>query len=242
MKRLLISGCVVIASALAQVPSTKEAVSPAEREAHWRQDLQALSAGLKAPGIKIAGGIATRGQKDFADLYPNFDAEVASIEEAIPNLSDAELYLRLLHLIASAHIAHNTIDIPLGMGFLIRLPLDFHWFADGLAVSAATADYQELLGARVLSIGGRTPEQFLTDLSPYTGHSNSRDDRFACDALVLRYRSQYRIEGAHPEKGMIRNRNPLMRRLFCFRDNVAAGLMHPPTLPLPAERRGQTLA
>jgi hypothetical protein len=53
-------------------------------------------------------------------------------------------------LIASAHIAHNTIDIPLGMGFGNRLPVDFQWFPDGLAVSAATADYRQLLGARVL--------------------------------------------------------------------------------------------
>jgi hypothetical protein len=38
--------------------------------ARWHQDLQILSAGMKASGIRIAGGIATRGQKDFAVLYP----------------------------------------------------------------------------------------------------------------------------------------------------------------------------
>jgi hypothetical protein len=172
MRTTFLLCCTLIGSAFAQSADSSKAVSPAEREAHWRQDLQALALGLKAPGIKIAGGIATRGQKDFADVYPNFDTQIASIAEAIPNLTDPELYLRLTHLIASAHIAHNTMDIPLGMGFLVRLPIDFRWFADGLVVNAATADYQELLGARVRTIGGKAPEQFLTDLAPYISYEN----------------------------------------------------------------------
>jgi hypothetical protein len=149
-----------------------QAPSSGDRDAHWREDLKALASGLKAPGIRVAAGIATRGQKDFADVYPNFDTEVALIAETIPHLTDAEMCLRLVHLIASAHIAHNTVDIPLGMGFLIRLPVDFHWFADGLAISGATSDYSALLGARVLGIGGKTPEQLLSDLTPYISYEN----------------------------------------------------------------------
>src|ERR1700679_4116835 len=143
----------------------KEGTPPAEREARWKQDLQALSAGLKAPGFRVAAGIATRGQKDFADVYPNFDTELASIAEAVPNLTDAEVLLRLMRLIASAHIAHNTIGITLDTGSVARLPVDFHWFADGLAISGATSEYSALLGARVMSIGGKTSQQFLTDLA-----------------------------------------------------------------------------
>jgi hypothetical protein len=81
-------GGVAIASVLAQ-----QAPSTAEREAHRLQDLQALASGLKAPGARVAAGLATRGQKDFAQVYPNFDTEMASIREAIPHLSDAEIYL-----------------------------------------------------------------------------------------------------------------------------------------------------
>ena len=47
--------------------------APSQRELNWRQDFQTLSAAMKASGIRIAGGIATKGQKDFARLYPNFD-------------------------------------------------------------------------------------------------------------------------------------------------------------------------
>jgi len=175
MRPTLILFYLLTATAFAQSPDAPQTVSPAEREAHWKQDLQTLSAGLKAPGIRIAGGIATRGQKDFPEVYPNFDADLASITEAIPKLTDAEIFLRLMKLIASAHIGHNTIQLPTGMGFLNRLPVDFHWFSDGLAVSAATSDHTALLGAKVLGIGGRKPEQFLDDVTPYLSFENDTE-------------------------------------------------------------------
>jgi hypothetical protein len=56
MKVSVFVGGAIIASALAQ-----QAPSPAEREAHWLQDLQALSSGLKAPGVRIAAGIGDSG-------------------------------------------------------------------------------------------------------------------------------------------------------------------------------------
>ena len=143
----------------------------------WHQDLQALSTGLKAPGIRFAGGIATRGQKDFAVLYPNFDREIQSIEADVPKLSDAEILLRVMRLIASAHVAHNRVQPPAGMGFFNRLPVNFHWFADGLAVSGATPEYGAALGARVLSIGGLKPDQLLTSLEPYVSYENDAELR-----------------------------------------------------------------
>jgi hypothetical protein len=155
-----------------------------ERVARWHQDLQALSAGMKASGIRIAGGIATRGQKDFAILYPGFDKEIGSIEADVPKLPDAEILLRVMRLMASAHVAHNVVETPPVMGFLNRLPVDFHWFADGLAVSAATPEFGAALGARVLSIGGLKPEQFLTSVEPYISYENNAELRLGAAALM----------------------------------------------------------
>jgi hypothetical protein len=112
--------------------SAQEARNPAQREAAWQQDLQVLTTGLKAPGVRIAGGLATRGQKDFASLYPNYDVEMASLSADIPALTDAEVVLRLMRLIATAHVAHNQIQTPSGMGFASRLPVALHWFQMGL--------------------------------------------------------------------------------------------------------------
>jgi hypothetical protein len=165
------------------VISAQEPSTPADRELHWRQDLEFLASGLKAPGIRIAGGIATRGQKDLALLYPHFDAEIESLSADIPNLSDPEALLRLMRLIASAHVAHNRVQIPVAMGFASRLPLTFHWFADGLAVTGATSEYSAALGARVLSFNDVKPEQFAADLAPYVSYEN--DSELHMDAADL---------------------------------------------------------
>ena len=146
-----------------------------ERAVRWHQDFEALSAGLKATGFRIAGGIASRGQKDFALLYPNFDREIQSIEADVPHLTDAEVLLRLMHLMASAHVAHNTIQTPAGMGFLNRLPVDFVWFPDGFAVFAATSEHKDALGARVVKIGDLTPESLLSQLEPYISYENTAE-------------------------------------------------------------------
>jgi hypothetical protein len=148
-----------------------------ERVVRWHQDLETLSAGMRATGIRIAGGIASRGQKDFAILYPNFDRDIQAIETDVPKLADAEILLRLMRLMASAHVAHNRVETPPGMGFLNRLPVNFHWFADGLAVAAATPEYSETLGARVRKIGGLKPEEFLTSLEPYVSYENNTELR-----------------------------------------------------------------
>ena len=179
--RLAALGFVGILCGLAQqgtpAPSQSEPSQsePSQRELEWRQDLQFLTAGLKAPGLRIAGGLATRGQKDFELLYPNFDKEIESLQADLSRLDDAEILLRVMRIVASAHVAHNRVQIPLGMGFLTRLPLTFYWFTDGLAVTAAAPEYSAALGARVLSIGGLSPEKFLTDLEPYVSYENDAE-------------------------------------------------------------------
>jgi hypothetical protein len=66
-----------------------------------------LAVGSGCSGIRIAGGIATRGQKDVLILYSNFDREIESIKAEVPQLSDSEVLLRVMRLIAIAHVAHN---------------------------------------------------------------------------------------------------------------------------------------
>ncbi len=134
-----------------------------------------MAVALKAPGIRIAGGLATRGQKDFALLYPNFDADMAALAGDVPKLDDPEILLRLMRIVAAPHVAHNKVRIPLGMGFLSRLPLDFTWLDDGLAVTGATPDYSLTLGTEVVSIGGLTPAQLTKELAPFISYENDTE-------------------------------------------------------------------
>jgi hypothetical protein len=80
-----------------------------------------MPAGLNAHGFQIAGGIATRGQKDFSTHYPRFDEELEAFQSDVPALTDEEIVLRLMRLVARAGAAHNRVNIPIGMGFLTTL-------------------------------------------------------------------------------------------------------------------------
>jgi len=166
----------LLASGLSIAALAQDQTAPAEREAHWRQDLQFFAAGLGASGhsVDFHSGISTRGQIDFAKLYPKgrFDAAIEALEADIPRVSDAEMVLGLMRLVASANVAHNSVVMPLSMGFFARLPLTFHWFPDGLAVIGASPEYSAALGTRVLRIGSMTPEQLLPAIAPYIAHEN----------------------------------------------------------------------
>ena len=150
------------------------AESPSGREAHWREDLQFLESKFSAKGytVDMSRGVSTRGQKDFEKLYPTFTSDIAALEAEISKLSDAEIVLRLMKLVASANVAHNVVQTPIGLGFFSRLPITFTWYADGLAVMGAASGYEKALGTRVLKIGGKTPEEILAALTPYVAHEN----------------------------------------------------------------------
>lgn len=130
---------------------------PATREGRWAQDLKVFSDGL------------SNGQKDFRKVYPadHFNSELAAVQDSISQLSDAEIILRLMRLVARAGIGHNQIRYPTGPMAFHRLPFTFYWFSDGLGVTAASQEHKEAIGARVVRIGSMTPEQLETAVAPY---------------------------------------------------------------------------
>lgn len=147
-----------------------------DRESRWREDFQFLAKGLSAKGttLDMQRGFSTRGQKDFGKLYPKetFDAEISALSSEVSTLPDSEVVLRLMRLMASAHVAHNIVRIPLSNGFFNRLPIEFSWYSDGLAVTAASTDQVAALGTRVVKFGSMTPEELLTAVTPYISHES----------------------------------------------------------------------
>lgn len=78
-----------------------------------------------------------------------------------------------MKMIASANVAHNAVQTPMGVGFSPRLPLTFYWYADGVAITSASEEYQAALHSRVLKFGEKTPEQVVSELAPYVAHENA---------------------------------------------------------------------
>lgn len=158
-------------AALCQAPRPPAAKGRWER---WLEDLHYLKAKFSAKGyaVDLSRGVTTRGQKDFRKLYPSFHADIDALSAEVPTLSEDEIVLRLMKIIASGRVAHNRVQIPARFGFSMRLPLTFTWYADSLVVSAASSNYEAALGMRLLQMGNKPVEEIVMELSPYVSREN----------------------------------------------------------------------
>jgi len=150
-----------------------------DREQHWNQDLMLFASEFPSH------------QRDFEKLYSRstFDGEVASLRTDLSRLTDAQIILRLMHMVASANVAHTQVYVPLGSGLFRKLgfvpiPLQTAWYSDGLGVVGATSEYAEHLGTHVVKIGTLTPEEVLARVAPYISHENDAWLREQSPALL----------------------------------------------------------
>ena len=161
--------------------SSCRAAGPApNRATQWREDLEFFEhhfiSGHCGPKQVIQfplTWIFPCHQVDFARLYnpAAFHAEIAALESHAADLTDAEITLRLMKLVAAAHVGHTYVGAPLFAPFH-RLPIGLTWYGDELAVTAAAPEYSEALGARVVRIGALAPEALLTAVAPYVSYEN----------------------------------------------------------------------
>jgi hypothetical protein len=156
-RRLL---AILIASTLL---SAAPGAAQSAREQAWREDV-----------AFFAHEFAAR-QLDFSKLYPRerFDRDLEALTRSIPTATDADLVLALMRLVASAHVGHTYVRAPTdGPLAFHRLPLGFQWFADGLAVTAATDPNRAALGLRVTSIGSLPPEKLEAAIAQYVAYED----------------------------------------------------------------------
>jgi hypothetical protein len=137
-------------------------IPPATREGRWQEDLSFFAREYPSD------------HKDFGKVFgkEKFAAEMAAIEQAAAQISDAEIILRLMRLVASGHVGHSVVRFPPEPMAFHRLPLNFVWFSDGPAVTAASKEYSNVLGARVVRIGTMTPEEVEAGVAPYFSYEN----------------------------------------------------------------------
>jgi hypothetical protein len=132
------------------------------RETQWHEDLNVF-----------ASEFAAR-QKDFTTLYPKarFEKELALLRQTASTGTDADVVFGLMRLVASAHVAHTTVNFPQGARGFRRVPLGLGWYSDGLAVVSASEAYRAALGARVVRIGDMAPEEVEAAVAPYVSYEN----------------------------------------------------------------------
>jgi hypothetical protein len=104
-----------------------------------------------------------------AQEWAAFDRQIDELASHAEDLDAAVLEMGIAKAVAAAGNGHTNLLGALRGLTLNSIPLRFYWFADGLRVVKADPAYAELLGAKVLEIAGRKPEELVQTLSAYVG-------------------------------------------------------------------------
>jgi len=112
--------------------------------------------------------------------YPQFvkmskqelEAEMAKLSRDISTQSDMQATISVMKLVAKMGVGHTEALPPHTLDFAETLPMKFYLFKEGLYVIAADPQYQNLLGAQVLSFGDTNADQVMAALEPVVFRDN----------------------------------------------------------------------
>ncbi len=169
--RLWVAGLIcffVVNSALAVFGQQRQTLSPEDAKL-WREDLRFL-----------ADELPKRHKNLFHRMSrEQFETAVKRLDERIPTLQRHQIIIELGRIFAMVGDGHTLLNLLSSKGGLRRYPLRLYWFKDGIFVQAATSEYAQLAGARVVMIGRSTAEDAYKTIGQVVQYENeikSRDD------------------------------------------------------------------
>ncbi|HKR66846.1 MAG TPA: hypothetical protein VJZ00_24175 [Thermoanaerobaculia bacterium] len=127
-------------------------------DAAWIADIDQLVRDLPRLHLNAFGRVSRE----------QFESSAASLKTSVPSLSDDEVLAGVMRLVASVGDAHTTVS---GYAFT-RYPIRLDWFTDGIFVTQATVEQQDLLGARVTAIDGHAIDDALSLVAAVIPHEN----------------------------------------------------------------------
>ncbi len=158
MKRFL----VVFLLLLVFVQPLTAAARQSDRDTRWREDVQYLWQNIQAIHPEP---FRTTPQATFEQLVSDLDAQ-------IPVLTDQQIVVHLFEIVAALEDGHTYFWFSENEYPFRYAPLMFYPFSDGIYLVQASANYADLVGARLVSIGGMDIDQVIERLLQLTPHDN----------------------------------------------------------------------
>ena len=171
-----------VAGATTAAPSVGPSASPnaGDRASGWQSDLAML-----VPGM----------ERLHPDLYHGVSREtlagaITALSAAVPTATDDELLdgvLRVVGLISAGGCDAHTGAYVWGSGRypLDSLPLRLWLFGEDLVVVGALPPYEQLVGARIVSIERRATADVLAAIDPLVPRDNEQTVRLLLPRFVL---------------------------------------------------------
>ena len=126
---------------------------PENREMAWRQDIGYLRKAFPVHNMSFDD-----------DELEEFQRILDGLEDSIPTASDNKMIVGIMKSVATAGDVHTKVSLQPSAQKFRRVPIRFYWFSDGLYVVKATERYADVLGFRIVELGGFPPELLVEQL------------------------------------------------------------------------------
>lgn len=137
-------------------------VVPKDRVTMWQEDIDYLNSQLRSKQLDLFSIIP---EQKFQNTLNNIKANISSLQ-------DYEIFIKLQQMIASMHVAHNTIS-SIGSGKFHYLPILASFFPDGLYIIQADNQNTNLLGKKIIKVGGKDIQVVLDSLKTIFSYENN---------------------------------------------------------------------
>ena len=108
-----------------------------------------------------------------------YEAAVKALYDRAPSLSEDEILVGMMHIVAMIKDGHTNI-VPREYFRSGVFPIKLYVYSDGIFVQKAAPEYAEMVGARVIKIGGMTAE----DAFQTVGQVAFADNEMGVKAIV----------------------------------------------------------
>ena len=154
---VLVALAVAVASGACTAPAATPVPSPSrppasavvDRATRWAEDVAMVVGRMRELHPDLFHGVSDA----------SFDAATDALRAALPTMSDDQVLVGLMRLVASISAegrdGHMGIWPPDNPGAVRRYPVRLWEFPDGLYVTAAMPPGADLVGGRVLAVNGR---------------------------------------------------------------------------------------
>jgi tetratricopeptide (TPR) repeat protein len=130
-------------------------VTRMSRTEGWRYDLTLLETEIKRMHYRPFRKVP----------QAQFESESQRLRSDVPSLTDNQIAVRIMRLMAMIGDGHTGLFPDLMSGWN-GVPMQFNQFEEGLYITAADPKYADLVGNQVLRIGESTPEQLVKAVAP----------------------------------------------------------------------------
>jgi hypothetical protein len=134
----------------------------ATRDGRWQQAIEYL--GSQLPALHV--------NPYFKISEAEFQKSVTELAVDVPQLNDEQITVEMMRIAASIGDGHTGIFPFADSTRFPRLPMEMRWLEDGLIVIAASPEYEQAVGAKVVRIGDHPIEQVYEAIKPLISADN----------------------------------------------------------------------